>query len=186
MRKLAWNDDLSKIRISCEIISTVRVLCLTLHRNEGNYLSHTQGKRHQTNLETSSTRGQRGPLAIKPVASSTVKRKKTIKIGRPGYINREIQRPVNVDCCSKLAIRRPGGSSTRTSIHVRVRAARLDGDINTFCLRLNPMKRLHLRFQIKRLIKARQVFTSGMHNFCLVYVTFAATPTYKYGYLRKQ
>jgi hypothetical protein len=25
-------------------------LCLTLHTNEGNYLAHTQGKKHQTNL----------------------------------------------------------------------------------------------------------------------------------------
>ncbi|KAL3531999.1 hypothetical protein ACH5RR_005520 [Cinchona calisaya] len=25
-------------------------LCLTQHNNEGNYLAHTQGKRHQTNL----------------------------------------------------------------------------------------------------------------------------------------
>ena len=25
-------------------------LCLTLHNNEGNYLAHTQGKRHQYNL----------------------------------------------------------------------------------------------------------------------------------------
>ncbi|XP_039164377.1 splicing factor 3A subunit 2 [Eucalyptus grandis] len=25
-------------------------LCLTLHNNEGNYLAHTQEKRHQTNL----------------------------------------------------------------------------------------------------------------------------------------
>ena len=25
-------------------------LCLTLHNNEGNYLAHTLGKRHQTNL----------------------------------------------------------------------------------------------------------------------------------------
>lgn len=25
-------------------------LCLTLHNNEGNYLAHTQGKCHQTNL----------------------------------------------------------------------------------------------------------------------------------------
>ena len=25
-------------------------LCLTLHNNEGNYLAHTQGKRHKTNL----------------------------------------------------------------------------------------------------------------------------------------
>jgi hypothetical protein len=26
-------------------------LCLTLHTNEGSYLSHTQGKKHQTNLQ---------------------------------------------------------------------------------------------------------------------------------------
>ena len=25
-------------------------LCLTLHTNEGSYLAHTQGKKHQTNL----------------------------------------------------------------------------------------------------------------------------------------
>ena len=25
-------------------------LCLTLHSNEGSYLAHTQGKKHQTNL----------------------------------------------------------------------------------------------------------------------------------------
>ena len=25
-------------------------LCLTLHNTEGNYLAHTQGKRHQSNL----------------------------------------------------------------------------------------------------------------------------------------
>jgi splicing factor 3A subunit 2 len=62
-------------------------LCLTLHRNEGNYLSHTQGKRHQTNLAKRAAREARdNPSgAIKPIASSTVKRKKTIKIGRPGY-----------------------------------------------------------------------------------------------------
>ena len=25
-------------------------LCLTLHNNEGNYLAHTQGKKHKTNI----------------------------------------------------------------------------------------------------------------------------------------
>jgi splicing factor 3A subunit 2 len=25
-------------------------LCLTLHSNEGSYMAHTQGKKHQTNL----------------------------------------------------------------------------------------------------------------------------------------
>ncbi|CAK9140782.1 unnamed protein product [Ilex paraguariensis] len=31
-------------------------LCLTLHNNEGNYLAHTQGKQHQTNLAKGAAR----------------------------------------------------------------------------------------------------------------------------------
>ncbi|KAJ2647173.1 CWF complex protein sap62, partial [Coemansia sp. RSA 1287] len=31
-------------------------LCLTLHTNEGSYLAHTQGKKHQTNLARRATR----------------------------------------------------------------------------------------------------------------------------------
>jgi splicing factor 3A subunit 2 len=65
-------------------------LCLTLHNNEGNYLAHTQGKRHQMNLKRRATKlerlkegGMSNPalLAQKP----KVIQKKTIKIGRPGY-----------------------------------------------------------------------------------------------------
>ena len=59
-------------------------LCLTLHPNEGNYLAHTQGKRHQSNL------GRRAALdaknaAVPVAATQEVKKRKTIKIGRPGY-----------------------------------------------------------------------------------------------------
>lgn len=79
-------------------------LCLTLHTNEGSYLAHTQGRRHQQNLARRAAREQResnttvlstyfinthfalhflsltGPIsAPKPVV------KKTPKIGRPGY-----------------------------------------------------------------------------------------------------
>ena len=32
------------------LISYECKLCLTIHGNEGNYLAHTQGKRHQQNL----------------------------------------------------------------------------------------------------------------------------------------
>ena len=59
-------------------------LCLTLHPNEGNYLAHTQGKRHQSNL------GRRAAMEAKTSgpkilpASEPVK-KRVIKIGRPGY-----------------------------------------------------------------------------------------------------
>eukprot|EP00818_Percolomonas_sp_WS_P004101 CAMPEP_0117445858 /NCGR_PEP_ID=MMETSP0759-20121206/6023_1 /TAXON_ID=63605 /ORGANISM="Percolomonas cosmopolitus, Strain WS" /LENGTH=232 /DNA_ID=CAMNT_0005238069 /DNA_START=148 /DNA_END=846 /DNA_ORIENTATION=+ len=67
-------------------------LCLTLHNNEGNYLAHTQGKRHQAKLakrleqekerELRKKRRDQGLEALK----STVKvHKKTVRIGRPGY-----------------------------------------------------------------------------------------------------
>lgn len=32
-------------------------LCLTLHNNEGSYLAHTQGKKHQTNLAKRAAKG---------------------------------------------------------------------------------------------------------------------------------
>lgn len=34
-------------------------LCLTLHSNEGSYLAHTQGKKHQTNLARRAAREAR-------------------------------------------------------------------------------------------------------------------------------
>jgi hypothetical protein len=40
-------------------------LCLTLHPNEGNYLAHTQGKRHQDNLARRAARERKeGPGGI--------------------------------------------------------------------------------------------------------------------------
>jgi len=61
-------------------------LCLTLHNNEGNYLAHTQGKRHQTNLARRAAREAKEssgtiPQIVKPKPVI----RKTIKIGRPGY-----------------------------------------------------------------------------------------------------
>lgn len=59
-------------------------LCLTLHPNEGNYLAHTQGKRHQYNLGRRAAMEAKnaGPRAI---VQKEVHTKKIIKIGRPGY-----------------------------------------------------------------------------------------------------
>lgn len=59
-------------------------LCLTLHPNEGNYLAHTQGKRHQYNL------GRRAAMEAKNAAprlmvTKEVPKKVVMKIGRPGY-----------------------------------------------------------------------------------------------------
>ena len=58
-------------------------LCLTLHPNEGNYLAHTQGKRHQSNL------GRRASMESKVIPTkanvNAPVRSKVITIGRPGY-----------------------------------------------------------------------------------------------------
>ncbi|KAI8918023.1 hypothetical protein BC831DRAFT_516317 [Entophlyctis helioformis] len=79
-------------------------LCLTLHTNEGSYLAHTQGKKHQTNLARRAARDARdtnyagpsmmaassfggagaGTGANAPLMAPKVK-KVAIKIGRPGY-----------------------------------------------------------------------------------------------------
>lgn len=60
-------------------------LCLTLHNNEGNYLAHTQGKRHQTNLAKRAAREAKdAPTQPQPLKRK-VNLRKTVKIGRPGY-----------------------------------------------------------------------------------------------------
>jgi len=61
-------------------------LCLTLHNNEGSYLAHTQGKKHQANLARRAAKEakEQGGPQIAP-ARPNVPLKKFIKIGRPGY-----------------------------------------------------------------------------------------------------
>jgi splicing factor 3A subunit 2 len=60
-------------------------LCLTMHQNEGSYMSHTQGKRHQENLarRVAKLAQQKGQLPM--VEKKKIQPKKTVKIGRPGY-----------------------------------------------------------------------------------------------------
>jgi len=62
-------------------------LCLTLHGNEGNYLAHTQGKRHQQNLAKRAAReAAENPQAAAGLgAKKKINPRKTVKIGRPGY-----------------------------------------------------------------------------------------------------
>ena len=70
-------------------------LCLTLHSNEGNYLAHTQGKRHKMNLarrmakesgvnphmEISNANVDIVRTSVAPI----IPKRTTLKIGRPGY-----------------------------------------------------------------------------------------------------
>lgn len=68
-------------------------LCLTIHKNEANYLAHTQARRHKDNLALHAARsgsaneahaGQARSHHHDPIAS-VAKRPKSIKIGRPAY-----------------------------------------------------------------------------------------------------
>mmetsp|Transcript_8823 Transcript_8823/g.12404 ORF Transcript_8823/g.12404 Transcript_8823/m.12404 type:complete len:306 (+) Transcript_8823:47-964(+) len=59
-------------------------LCLTLHNNEGNYLAHTQGQRHQSNLARRAAMEAKNSV-IKPAPIAVVQTRNVIKIGRPGY-----------------------------------------------------------------------------------------------------
>lgn len=59
-------------------------LCLTLHNNEGNYLAHTQGKRHQQNLAKRAAR-EAAEKAVQPAPQRRLQSKKIVRIGRPGY-----------------------------------------------------------------------------------------------------
>jgi splicing factor 3A subunit 2 len=58
---------------------------LTLHTNEGSYLAHTQGKKHQTNLARRAARDAKDTQLMIAPAQSNVQRKVFLKIGRPGY-----------------------------------------------------------------------------------------------------
>merc|ERR1711904_17958 len=59
-------------------------LCLTLHTNEGSYLAHTQGKRHQQNLAKRTARETR-EKSLLPDLTPKLSSKKGNCIGRPGY-----------------------------------------------------------------------------------------------------
>lgn len=73
-------------------------LCLTLHTNEGSYLAHTQGKKHQTNLARRAAKEAKeagGAMPLPTTTPTTTRtRKNVIKIGRPGYKVTKLRDPV--------------------------------------------------------------------------------------------
>jgi len=86
-------------------------LCLTLHTNEGNYLAHTQGKKHQAGLakraameakKNGSAADGVGPAIPSSLFSSTSRNQAPrIKIGRPGYeISKSRHYQTNQRCLS--------------------------------------------------------------------------------------
>lgn len=60
-------------------------LCLTLHNNEGSYLAHTQGKKHQQNLARRAAKEAKEAPTQPAPEKQRVTLKKFVKIGRPGY-----------------------------------------------------------------------------------------------------
>ncbi|KAL3990288.1 Zinc-finger of C2H2 type family protein [Acanthocheilonema viteae] len=60
-------------------------LCLTLHNNEGSYLAHTQGKKHQSNLARRAAKEATDQPYMPLPQQVKVEPKKFVKIGRPGY-----------------------------------------------------------------------------------------------------
>lgn len=92
LRKLAMeNIDLSKDPyFMMNHVGTFECkLCLTVHTNEGSYLAHTQGKKHQVNLARRAKREkelqQEGGHTNVPVPQKIQKKSGGVKIGRPGY-----------------------------------------------------------------------------------------------------
>ncbi|CAF1125140.1 unnamed protein product [Adineta steineri] len=59
--------------------------CLTSHNNEGSYLAHTQGKKHQSNLARRAARENQQSSDIVQSIKRHYEVRKFIKIGRPGY-----------------------------------------------------------------------------------------------------
>lgn len=60
-------------------------LCLTLHNNEGSYLAHTQGKKHQANLARRAAKEAKDAPSISLLTTKSIDVRKFVKIGRPGY-----------------------------------------------------------------------------------------------------
>lgn len=65
-------------------------LCLTLHRDEANYLAHTQGKKHQQGLarraHLEKLKAERdGNAAVPSTSTQPVVKKQKVRIGRPAY-----------------------------------------------------------------------------------------------------
>ncbi|WFD47855.1 CWF complex protein sap62 [Malassezia furfur] len=69
-------------------------LCLTVHANDGSYLSHIQGKKHQMNLARRAAKEAQDDAPAAVMAPKTeVPKKSFVKIGRPGYKITKVREP---------------------------------------------------------------------------------------------
>lgn len=92
-------------------------LCLTLHTNEGNYLAHTQGKKHQAGLakraameaKMKGTKDGIGPSlpALSQSSAFGKSRAPRVKIGRPGYEISKSRDPETQQRCLSFTLHFP-------------------------------------------------------------------------------
>jgi splicing factor 3A subunit 2 len=87
-------------------------LCLTLHPNEGNYLAHTQGKKHQAGLAKRALLEQQSkeaqPAAAMVASSTRARQMPTrVKIGRPGYEIQKSRDPQTNQRCLSFSLSYP-------------------------------------------------------------------------------
>ncbi|EON67440.1 hypothetical protein W97_06694 [Coniosporium apollinis CBS 100218] len=73
-------------------------LCLTVHQNDGSYLAHTQGRKHQTNLARRAAReakeGRDREGLLPGIGQGVQVRRNVVKIGRPGYKITKVRDPL--------------------------------------------------------------------------------------------
>lgn len=109
-------------------------LCLTVHQNDGSYLAHTQGRKHQTNLSRRAAReakeGRDREAALNPSipgfgsgpggsaanAAALGVRRNVVKIGRPGYKITKIRDPVSRAVGLLFQLQYPEISTTSVSL----------------------------------------------------------------------
>lgn len=82
-------------------------LCLTLHTNEGNYLAHTQGRKHQAGLARRAAMEKKSAPILPSASQSQYKKSAAdaaatrVKIGRPGYeVSKSRDADTNQRCLS--------------------------------------------------------------------------------------
>jgi len=98
-------------------------LCLTLHNNEGSYLAHTQGKKHQSNLARRAAKEALDAPAQPAPEKVKVELRKFVKIGRPGYKVTKQREPESATIAAfpNRLSRNRRGRHPQTSLHVRLR-----------------------------------------------------------------
>ncbi|KAK4634695.1 Splicing factor 3A subunit 2 [Fulvia fulva] len=73
-------------------------LCLTVHQNDGSYLAHTQGRKHQTNLARRAAKDAQLAKGKEDGgytgANAVVVKRNVVKIGRPGYSITKTRDPI--------------------------------------------------------------------------------------------